>query len=78
MDFQQDRQLYKYIHRVIHEQQEMIREMRLVLRRIRRSICHCAQNRQNDRHLWYYLLYLWWNFKAVHYARRWSSVSVVM
>ena len=26
-----------------------------------------AQNRQNDRHLWY-LLYLWWGFKTVHYA----------
>ena len=55
-----------------------IHEMHLVLRRIRRSICRCARNRQNDRHLCYYLLYPWWNFQTVHYARRWILVSVMM
>ena len=53
-------------------------EMCLVLRQIRRSICRCARNRQNDHHLCYYLLYPWWSFKTVHYACRWSSVSVMM
>ena len=54
----------------------MIREMRLVLRRIRRSICRCAQNRQNEGHLCYYLLYPWWSFKTVHYANQWLGKCV--
>ena len=70
--------LVSQLQTVVCEQQETIRKICLVLRRIRRSICCCAQNRQNNRHLLYYLLYPWWNFKTVHYAQRWSSVSVMM
>ena len=31
-------------------------------KKIRRSICRCAQNRKNDCHFCYYLLYPWWIF----------------
>ena len=69
MDF-----LFRNFRQWFANNKKTIRKMRLVLRRIRRSNCHSAQNKQLT--VSFYITYSTrGGVLTVHYAQRWSSVS---